>query len=120
MESTHNLIAKGLKTAMSDLNVAVMSLSNDIAPIRGFKRITVKDKSTEKHYVVDEDGYLKCAHSNITVEPPCCSSPGSSGYIECGCDGMYSVWCSDCRNADMSGDDMDSLVGKRFGGEDEL
>jgi len=61
-----------------------------------------------------EDGEWRCFHAldpvNVEIEPPCCTSPGSSGYIECGCGGRYGVYCPDCDNDDMSDSDIENII----------
>ncbi len=62
-------------------------------------------------YSIKEDSYeLTCDHEFAEVEAPCCSTVGSSGYIECGCGGNYSVYCSDCDNEDLTDLEADSLI----------
>ena len=34
-----------------------------------------------------------CNHEGAFVEPACCSTAGSSGYVECGCGGQNSIVC---------------------------
>ena len=62
-------------------------------------RINIKviESST---FVLNEDGGFDCRHNFATVEPPCCTSAGSNGVIECGCGGSYLVACPDCELTD--------------------
>lgn len=48
---------------------------------------------------MNEDGEFRCPHYNVEVEPPCCFG---GAIIECGCRGMYSVYCPDCDNEDLT------------------
>lgn len=61
-------------------------------------------------YEADEDLVLRCTHEYAEVEPPCCSTRGSSGYIECGCGGGYSVYCPDCDYMNMPDNEVDALI----------
>lgn len=63
-------------------------------------KITVKEQGYAT--VMNEDGEFKCPHENIVIEKPCCSSTGSSGYIECGCRGLSTVYCEDCDSEDLT------------------
>ena len=74
-------------------------------------KIPIIDKSVERHFILTEDNELKCSHPNAEVTPPCCSSRGSSGFIECGCAGLFAVYCSDCKNEDMTESDIEELIG---------
>ena len=58
----------------------------------------------ESSFTMDEDGYFRCDHEYVEVEPPCCS--GS----DCGCYGLYSVYCSDCDNEDLNESEVDDLI----------
>lgn len=73
---------------------------------------------SDKEYLeIDENGtlYLKmrCTHRNIEVTPPCCTATGSSGNIECGCGGMYTVYCPDCNNADLTDQEIEVFIEHR-------
>lgn len=61
-------------------------------------------------YELNEDGEFRCLHERAEVEPPCCSTRGSSGYIECGCGGMYSVYCPDCDYMNMPDNEVEALI----------
>ena len=74
------------------------------------KTITVKDRSQDLYGIITEDGAFKCTHPDPEVEPPCCTTRGSSGYFECGCGGMYSVYCNDCSNDDMTDQDVENIL----------
>lgn len=73
------------------------------------KTIYIKQDETvyklDSDYALDETWVFRCAHVNAEVEEACCSSVGSSGYIECGCEGVDSIYCPDCRNKDMTDKD---------------
>lgn len=62
-------------------------------------------------YLTDDIEW-RCWHvidaSNVEVEPPCCSA--FIRIIECGCGGMYSVYCPDCQNDDMSENDITNIL----------
>ena len=73
--------------------------------------IPVIDKSI--NLVMNEDGEFVCPHNDVDIEAPCCSTPGSSGYIECGCGGMHSVYCNDCHNEDMTDSDIERILGEQ-------
>lgn len=70
-------------------------------------QIQVKSQGYET--VMNEDGEFVCPHYDVDVEPPCCSTRGSSGYIECGCGGDYNIYCNDCKNEDMTDSDYDRV-----------
>ncbi len=79
------------------------------------KKINVRIVETSS-YSLTEDGYFKCDHEFAEVTPPCCSTRGPSGYIECGCGGMYSVYCPDCDYMNMADFEVEELV-ENFIGE---
>lgn len=62
---------------------------------------TIKVKHLGYKTAMNEDGEFRCPHENVEIKKPCCSVRGSSGYIECGCGGQYSVYCHDCKNEDL-------------------
>ena len=43
--------------------------------------------------MLSEDNEWVCAHEDAYIEKACCSTRGSSGYIECGCGGQDGVLC---------------------------
>ena len=59
-------------------------------------KIQVRHEGYEVHLINDE---WRCPHENVEVTPPCCSP--LQRIIECGCQGMYSVFCHDCQNDDL-------------------
>lgn len=70
-------------------------------------------------YSIKEGSYeLTCDHEFAEVEAPCCSTRGSSGYIECGCGGNYSVFCPDCDYMNMPDNEVEALI-EAFIGEPE-
>ena len=82
---------------------AYIQPSNDrLGRLLGIQRIPVA--SNDEKYVMDEDGVFRCAHVNHYVERACCSSRGSSGYIECGCGGRDEFICP---NQDCTGIEFD-------------
>ena len=52
----------------------------------------------------------KCEHENVVIEEPCCKTVGSSGYIECDCGGETTVYCYDCRNEQLTDDDVEEIL----------
>ena len=69
-------------------------------------------------YELNEDGDFACLHERAEVTPPCCSTRGSSGYIECGCGGLYSVYCPDCDYMNMPDSEIDALIEASIGEPD--
>lgn len=67
------------------------------------KKIEVRydDVST---YELNEDGEFVCLHERAEVEPPCCSGR------DCGCYGLYSVYCPDCDYMNMPERDVEALI----------
>ena len=59
-------------------------------------KIAVRHEGYEVHLI---NGEFRCPHLNVEVIPPCCSP--YQRIIECGCQGVYSVYCPDCHNEDM-------------------
>jgi hypothetical protein len=55
-------------------------------------------------YSLTEDGYFKCDHEFAEVTPPCCSGR------DCGCYGLYSVYCPDCDYMNMPDFEVDALI----------
>lgn len=70
-------------------------------------------------YALDEDGVFRCSHERAEVEPPCCSTRGSSGYIECGCGGNYSIYCPDCDYMNMPDNEVEALIEASIGSDDD-
>ena len=67
--------------------------------------MTVAIKHIETpEYVMNEDGEFRCLHENVEVEPPCCSGR------DCGCYGMYSVYCPDCDNEDLTEVEAQAII----------
>lgn len=79
-------------------------------------KIDVKFVETSSYSLKDGDTFLTCDHEFAEITPPCCSTRGSSGYIECGCGGMYSVYCPDCDYMNMPDNEVDELI-EAFVGE---
>lgn len=65
--------------------------------------IEIKQDTSTYHL---EDERFICDHNDITIERACCSSVGSSGYIECGCGGRDTMVCE---NPDCTGIDDDLI-----------
>ena len=59
---------------------------------------------------LNEDNEWRCLHQDVIIERPCCSSAGSSGYVECGCGGMMSVYCNDCDNDDLRDYEINEIM----------
>lgn len=72
--------------------------------------IEVKQPRTDAMVFESIDGELKCAHVNIEVEPPCCSGVDSDGHMSCGCGGVHSFWCPDCKNEQLTEDQMQDIL----------
>lgn len=49
----------------------------------------------------------KCQHPNPEITSPCC---GPGRIIECGCQGMYQVWCNDCQNEELSDAEASAIL----------
>lgn len=81
-------------------------------------QIQVKYRTVENYPVHLVDGEWRCWHvidpSEVDVVPPCCS--GFSRIIECGCGGLYSVYCPDCQNDDMREEDIENIIEGRYNG----
>jgi len=60
--------------------------------------------------VMNEDGEFFCPHLDVEIEEPCCSGRDSDGLISCGCQGMFSVYCPDCGNKDMTQNQVDEIL----------
>ena len=70
------------------------------------ERILMKVVVIDTGYSVElnEDGEFKCLHKNTVVNPPCCN--GS----DCGCGGVYDVYCEDCDNEDLEDYEADLIL----------
>lgn len=73
-------------------------------------KIPVRFEGYPVHLIDDE---WRCLHENVEVEAPCCTTRGSSGYIECGCGGQYSIYCNDCDNDDLRDYECDDIINRR-------
>lgn len=61
------------------------------------------------------NGKFVCQHENIEIDPPCCTTPDpDTGRISCACEGMTSVYCPDCNNEDLSGDEIEFKIGNNW------
>lgn len=67
-------------------------------PILQAKRVIIVRENSEDYHYDFELEELVCTHINAYIDKACCSSVGSSGYIECGCGGVDAVVCpnNDC------------------------
>lgn len=74
------------------------------------KKINIKYIETSSFSLIEGDTRFKCDHELAEVDPPCCSTVGSSGNIECGCGGGFSVYCSDCNNEDLEDYEVDAII----------
>ena len=76
-------------------------------------KIVVRSEGYPVHLI---EGEWRCWHvidpSEVEVEPPCCSA--FSRIIECGCGGLYSVYCYDCQNDDMTETDIENILIGRY------
>ena len=61
--------------------------------------IPVSVEFTNGTHQTIEDGLITyCDHMNVEIEKACCSSPDAdTGYYSCGCYGMDSRYCDDCK-----------------------
>lgn len=53
---------------------------------------------------MNEDGEFRCDHEFAETTPPCCSGR------DCGCYGLWSVYCDDCDYMNMPEDEMNALL----------
>lgn len=81
------------------------------------KTIQVKFKDSGT-FALSEDNEWVCTHEDAYIEPACCSSAGSSGYIECGCGGQDAVICPSIGCTDIQDWEIDDLL-DRLRGWDE-
>jgi len=74
--------------------------------------VQIAIETSKKSYLVKmtKDGEFKCAHEDVDVEEPCCSTKDKDGLIQCGCEGSYTVYCNNCRNEDMTQSESDTIV----------
>lgn len=71
-------------------------------------------KQTGGTYLLEKGEFI-CQHDNIEIEPPCCwAADSDTGYISCGCGGMTSVYCPDCDNSDLTGDEVEFQIGNNW------
>jgi len=42
------------------------------------------------------------------------TADSDTGYISCGCGGMTSVYCPDCDNSDLTGDEIEFQIGNNW------
>jgi len=67
-------------------------------------RVKIKIIETSS-YSLEEDGTgFKCDHEFAEVTPPCCNGN------DCGCYGLYSVYCPDCDYMNMPEFEIEALV----------
>lgn len=58
---------------------------------------------------MDEDGEFKCDHINLDIEEPCCKVGSSGTDIECGCQGRRSYYCNDCKNKELTDEQINII-----------
>lgn len=56
------------------------------------------------------DGVLLCKHEEYEIEKACCSTRGSSGYIECGCGGVDSIICLNKECTGITEEDVENIL----------
>ena len=69
-------------------------------------------------FALSEDNEWVCTHDDAYIDPACCSSVGSSGYIECGCGGQDGVICPSTGCTGIMDWEIDDLM-DRLRGWDE-
>ncbi len=72
-------------------------------------KIKIKEIEVSSYSLIEGDTSFKCDHELAEVEPPCCSGR------DCGCYGLYGVYCSDCHNDDLEQYEVDAIVEAYFG-----
>lgn len=76
-----------------------------------------KQKSVNLTFNIDiHDENYECDHHSFEIIEPCCTSVGSSGYVECDCGGVRDIIC---HNIDCTGFDDDFFIEKIYGGGSE-
>lgn len=80
--------------------------------------INIKQRDTGV-FALTEDGEWVCTHEDAYIEKACCTSVGSSGYIECGCGGRDAVICPSTGCTDIEDWEVDGLFDRLQGGDDE-
>lgn len=55
------------------------------------------------------DNEWLCDHIDTTTERACCTSSGSSGFIECGCNGLDSISCDNEDCTGLTSNDIEQL-----------
>lgn len=76
------------------------------------KKIIIKYLEVSS-YSLTEDGEFTCDHEFAEVTPPCCNGN------DCGCYGLYSVYCPDCDYMNMPDFEVDALIGATIPEEPE-
>ena len=62
---------------------------------------------------LSEDWEFACTHEFAEIEPPCCSGR------DCGCYGLYGVYCYDCNNDDLTEHQVQQILDERVQSYDE-
>ena len=78
-------------------------------PILQAKRVIIVRENDEVYRFDFELQQLVCTHVNAYIDKACCSSVGSSGYIECGCGGVDAVMCPNNDCTDIQDYEVDEL-----------
>lgn len=81
------------------------------------KKITIKLTDTGL-FKLSEDGDWVCAHDEAYIEKACCSTVGTSGYIECGCGGRDSIVCPSYHCTGIMDWEIDDLFDQAGGGDE--
>ena len=77
--------------------------------------VHVPVRADDTVFAMSEDGEFVCSHGAAYIEKACCSTVGSSGYIECGCGGRDSVICPALRCTGIMDHEVDQLFAKLRG-----
>lgn len=78
--------------------------------------ITITASSTVAEQL---DVAVICSHPEAYIEKACCSTPGSSGMIECGCGGQDSVVCPNPKCQGIDDNEVDQLFDRLAGDREE-
>lgn len=80
------------------------------SPVGGalIRKVYMKVEEELEQNLIDEVN--KCQHEDAEVIQPCCTTPGSSGYIECGCAGLPYVECLECNNEQLTEEDIEEIL----------
>lgn len=71
-----------------------------------------KTKQVENFHILNNDGKPLCSHEDTSIVRSCCTIAhrGSSGFIECGCNGIDSIVCDSPNCTGLTDEEEEKII----------